>query len=135
MTYLAGRKDPILAAVLGFLFGCFGLIYVSVKHAAIAFVAIFSIGLCTGGVGFLGWFLCGVYGYVLAESHNQQLKLLSVNHYDDPFDAPGPSPSAWAPAPSSPRADDPYAALYCTECGIPMKRGAKFCGGCGAPTT
>lgn len=150
------RKDPTLAAVLGALFGCFGLIYVSFKDAAIAFVVLFSIGFCTGGVGFLGWFLCGFYGYVAAENHNKQLAMAQPpdhalpndQYQQDPYNdwssqasdqrmhEPAYQPNhSGSPMGSQQSAKDPYASFYCTECGTALTETDKFCGGCGTATT
>ncbi len=159
MNAHGSRKDPMLAAILGFLFGCFGLLYVSFKHAAIAFVVLFSVGICTGGIGFLGWFLCGFYGYVIAEDHNEKMfyaeetgQQLPPAHQQGVQDWSQPQQPEYQPTPEprrqagagpqsgrqaaapQERNSDPYANLYCTECGTALNEGDKYCGGCGTAT-
>jgi len=66
------RKSPGLAALLGFLFGGFGLMYVSVKKGLITLAVLVIIGLITGGAGaVILWLGCAVYGYFLAIKWNK----------------------------------------------------------------
>ena len=66
-------KSPGIAALLGFLFGGFGLMYVSVKKGLIALVILLIIGLITGGAGIvILWLGCAVYGYFSAIEWNKQ---------------------------------------------------------------
>lgn len=65
------RKDPILAAVLGFAFGGFGLMYISLAQGAVALVILVVIGGITGGFAapFI-WLGCGFWGFNAAKNFN-----------------------------------------------------------------
>jgi len=66
-------KSPGLAFILGFLFGAFGLLYISFKQALWAFIILFLIALITGGSGLILWFACGIWGYFAAKSYNEKI--------------------------------------------------------------
>ena len=68
-------KSPGFAAFLG-IFGAFGLLYVSVKVAVIAFIGFFIFGFITGGTGGLSsMIICPFIGYHLAKEHNEKYNL------------------------------------------------------------
>lgn len=69
---VTGRKSPVLAAILGFFFGAFGLFYISASQGITALVVLFVVGCGSGGaMAPLIWLGCAVWGYVAAEAHNQ----------------------------------------------------------------
>lgn len=77
------EKSPGLAAVLGFLFGGFGVMYVSFTQGLMAIGATFFVGLLTAGVGFVPmWFACAIWGYVAAQSHNEEVLAQNVKAYE-----------------------------------------------------
>lgn len=67
------RKDPAVAAILGFFFGPLGLFYVSAAWAFGTFAALVILAVATGGVGCIAWFACAFIGYSQAQSINRTL--------------------------------------------------------------
>ena len=67
------RKSPVLAAILGFLFNGFGIMYVSVKQGLFVLGFTFIIGFMTLGI-FLPavWIGCGFWGYLAAKQYNEE---------------------------------------------------------------
>lgn len=66
-------KSPMLAAVLGFAFGAFGLFYVN-RNLGVCW-ATFNVlgGIATAGIAApIIWLACGFIGYAVASSHNEK---------------------------------------------------------------
>ena len=63
------RKSPGVGFILGFLFGPFGMFYVSAKAGLISLLYIPFVFI-TGGFGILGWFLFGFLAMGLVSSKN-----------------------------------------------------------------
>jgi hypothetical protein len=67
-------KNPGIAAILGFLFGPLGLLYVGVTPALIMFGVNILVAIFTAGIGlFLTWPLCAIVGYSRANLYNKKL--------------------------------------------------------------
>lgn len=127
------RKDPVLAAVLGFLFGGFGLFYVSIGQGFAALVVLITISLCTGGVGTIPmWIGCAAWGYLAAENYNKNAAsfLLEDEELAQFRAAPAINGSTEPVRTAQPQPQN----TYCIECGSELRAGAKFCGGCGNAT-
>lgn len=68
------QKSPMLAAVLGFFFGPFGLLYVGFVPALIMLGVNIVVGAITFGIGlFLTWPLCAMVGWSRANLYNKKL--------------------------------------------------------------
>ena len=63
------RKSPGVGFLLGFLFGPFGMFYVSATAGLISLIYIPFVFI-TGGFGILGWFLFGFLAMALVSSKN-----------------------------------------------------------------
>lgn len=75
------RKDPTIAAMLGFAFGCFGIIYVSWIQAAVGLVLFLTLSFCTGGLAApVVWFGFAVWGYIAANKHNESADRAAIEH-------------------------------------------------------
>lgn len=73
MSNRPGPKNPVLAAILGFAFGAFGLLYVNVNLAAAFLLFKLLGGVATMGIAApLIWLACGFVGYGAAVSHNEK---------------------------------------------------------------
>lgn len=131
------KKNPLLAAVLGFFLGPFGLLYVSLGGAAKALAYVFFLTLISSGLlGFPTWVGCAVYGWYLADVANKKAEP-SATRFEEARE--GLIEEGWEPDPSgqqvapdfgteSPRQDPGCA------CGAELRPGARFCAACGAPT-
>jgi hypothetical protein len=65
------RKSPGVGFLLGFLFGPFGMFYVSAKAGLISLIYLPFV-FFTGGFGLLGWWLFGFLGLLLVSSANNK---------------------------------------------------------------
>ena len=66
------RKDPLIAAIFGFLFGAFGLFYVSANQGFIGLGVLVLLWLITGGIGVvLLWMGCAIWGAMAAQNWNE----------------------------------------------------------------
>ena len=65
-------KSPCIAFILGFLFGPFGLLYISAKLALWSFILLAIFGIITGGIGLSLWFACAFGGYFSAKDYNKK---------------------------------------------------------------
>ncbi len=150
---MQNEKSAGLAAVLGFLFGGFGLFYVSVGQGVTALIALVVISIVTGGIGapFM-WLACGFWGYAAANKHNEQSRLyLEQEDEIDSYYRGAPAPrqvqnqvpnnhnQGWQPAytptqQSGRQPTHPPVAVgqFCDQCGTPIRGNAKFCRSCGA---
>lgn len=73
MADIPGPQSPVLAAILGFAFGAFGLLYVNVNLAGALLLFKFFAGIATMGVlAPLIWISCGFIGYAAAIAHNEK---------------------------------------------------------------
>jgi len=72
------RKSPGVAFLLGFLFGPFGMFYVSAVAGLISLIYLPFIFL-TGGFGLLGWWLFGFLGLLLVSSNNKKADFEAQN--------------------------------------------------------
>lgn len=142
-------KNPWVAAVLGFLFGPLGLLYVSFKAAGGAFAALSFISFVTGGVAALpGWLACGVVGYFHATEYNNKARRdagstptplrLPQPEVGAPISMP-PTEALWAPTASATSTDQPPTSAppavnkFCSACGVQLAATARFCNKCGSP--
>ena len=64
------RKSPSVGFLLGFLFGPFGMFYVSAIAGLISSLLYIPFVFITGGLGFFGWFLFGFLAMALVSSKN-----------------------------------------------------------------
>ena len=140
------HKDPKLAALLGFLFGGFGLFYISAAQGVVALLILIVVGgITAGALAPIVWLGCGVWGYHAAQNFNAQQGALfdedasrlaweSGSGFSQQH---SPSPEvATSTSPAPPRAAPPSAASvgggsFCTQCGSKNRAGARFCGNCG----
>lgn len=66
------KKSMIIAMLLAFLFGPFGMIYTNVKHAFILIVLLVVIASITGGLGgFLFWIASMIWTYIDIKNFNE----------------------------------------------------------------
>jgi hypothetical protein len=135
---MAESKNPFIAAVLGFLFGPFGLFYVSWKQALLAIVLwLFLSAVTVLVLGPVGWILCGVWGYLAANKHNENISHDQQAAHQHAaaqavFQNLGAAPAMTVPTPSAPAAPASAApSSFCTACGQTLRAGARFCGACG----
>ena len=67
------RKDPIVAAILGFLFGAFGLFYISPFQGFVGLGVLLAVILFTGGIGaIMLWMGCAIWGAMAANDWNDK---------------------------------------------------------------
>lgn len=118
------KKSPGIAALLGFLFGGFGLMYVSVAQGFVALGILLVVALITGGAGTpVVWLGCGIWGWVAASNYNEKQAAFDVQNAEvRAFDA------TVAATPAQPAQT---AGSYCPACGAPARSGARFCTSCG----
>lgn len=140
---MAEMKNPKVAALLGFLFGPLGLLYISWQQALLALILFLLVSVATVLVaGPLGWVLCGVWGYFAANKHNENVSRdQSAAHQHAAaqvvFQNLGvPSAPAVPVAPvvvaAVPASTQAAPSSFCTACGQTLRVGARFCGACGA---
>lgn len=111
-------KKPMVAAVLGFLLGPFGLFYVSASLAITALLCIVGLSIVTGGLAALPtWVSCGVAGWVGAKSANKAAASAAT-----------PVSQLATPAVAEARP----AGKFCSTCGQSLVSTARFCNKCGA---
>lgn len=151
------RKDPTIAAFLGFVFGCFGIIYVSWVQAAVGLVLFLTLSACTGGIAApVVWFGFAVWGYIAANKHNENAQRAAAEHAAAHGVLYGQLPANAAPmgiaygyvgqsqstvpnpAPhlsGAPRMlalpSSTFVTSPCHACGASLRPGARFCGSCG----
>lgn len=110
------KKNPALAAALGFLFGAFGLMYVSVIQGLVAVVLLLAVGVLTGGrLTPVIWVGCAVWAYFAAVRHNR--RHVAMPEELSSAGSPHTSPTA------SPR--------FCRGCEQELSPGADVCAACG----
>ncbi len=154
------RKNPYVAAALGFFFGPFGLFYVSPLHAILGFGIVLVVSTLTAAIGLLPtWIACAVWGYFAAlrkneaidraQSHSAQTAATYFAQAPQSFGQPSlgqppfgqPSfgqPPVLAAAPTAQLAASAGSAAAaspaCRSCGAPrVSSVSRFCAGCGAP--
>ncbi len=67
------KKSMLIAMLLAFLFGPFGMIYTNVKHALILIVLLVVIAAITGGLGgFLFWIVSMIWTYIDVKKFNEE---------------------------------------------------------------
>lgn len=142
---MPNEKNPVLAAILGFVFGGFGLFYISVGQGIAALAVLFIGGIFTAGAAMpIIWIGCAVWGYNAAIKYNEQQQLYyqqeselghqfghtlpptSTGHFavpnqTGPFSAAGASPQEVAASPQ-----------FCGQCGSTLRPNIKFCTSCGS---
>lgn len=151
------RKDPALAAILGFLFGGFGLFYISAGQGFAALAVLIVGSLITGGFGApLLWLGCAVWGYLAAKNHNERHGQFMLEDQETAgYFSPNPPPAgpynratggyprpttqypaqpqpSWAPGPAQ-QHGGPVSSNFCGQCGHELRANTKFCTGCGSP--
>lgn len=73
VTDTVKRKDPLLAALFGFLFGAFGLFYISPFQGFVGLGVLLAVILFTGGIGaILLWMGCAIWGAMAANDWNDK---------------------------------------------------------------
>lgn len=119
------KKEPFLAAILGFLFGGFGLFYISAAQGLTALAVLVVVGVFTGGALVLPiWLGCAVWGYAAAVNFNKEQALSFIDDeevVEKNFQLPRERQESQNTGES-----------FCIECGNGLRPNAKFCGGCGA---
>lgn len=144
---MSNQKNPGVAAVLGFLFGGFGLFYVSVGQGIAALAVLILGSLVTGGVAApILWIGCAIWGYVAANNYNEQNSLYLEQetereaYYSDMVNQ-RPNSSQRAPSQQSnndwnqqqqPDQNQPPRGRFCGQCGTELRPNVKFCTSCGA---
>jgi hypothetical protein len=99
MIAVPDRRDPVLAALLGFLFGPLGLLYASPLWALVMFGVNLLIAIFTLGIGLLlTWPVCAIVGYVAANNHNNRFLVPATVGY--PVTMTGGAPAGWYRDPS-----------------------------------
>lgn len=134
------QKNPWVAAALGFFFGPFGILYVSLKQALIGFgvcvaVLLVTFGFATPAVP-IGY---AVWGYLAAKKYNEMLgreqqvaaERLAAHLVAQGMPGPASSPPSSVPLLGQLPAPQP-ASAWCSSCGQALRAGARFCGACGA---
>jgi hypothetical protein len=150
-------KSPGLAAFLGCAFGALGLLYLSARTAAWAFLVGTVLILVTAGAALIPFCIgCGVFGWMAATAHNRSRANVQT---DAPHNArtpavvkhvaPQPLFVPTSPAPTAPVRVYPTAgtysplerqvngmaavkqAVFCSNCGSRAGTSASFCAACG----
>src|SRR3954463_15109176 len=96
-------KSSRTAAVLGFFFGPFGLLYIGGGHCLGAFAVVILLAVMTGGVGFLlAPFVCAGWGYAVIGAREENLAAKSVPPPVPPRPERGQSSQQQQPSPPVP---------------------------------
>lgn len=133
------EKSPGLAALLGLLFGAFGLMYVSFAQGLIALALLIVLGGLSGGLlAPVIWLGCAVWGYVAAVSYNGARRSFHSQNAEQQNMHRGQHPAypmnqgLPAAMPSySPSANGTATAAFCGNCGAGLRAGVNFCSVCG----
>jgi len=136
------RKNPAVAAALGFFFGAFGLFYISASQGLIALGVLVAIGVCSGGIGApVVWIGCGFWGYIAAENYNQEHGMIEqdLGGYEGQVgqitDGSGQTGnSVGQPGGNWEQQTDGSVdggSQYCGSCGAELRDEVAFCTSCG----
>jgi hypothetical protein len=129
-------KSPWLAALLGFLFGGFGLMYVSITQGIVSLLILFVISIITGGAGAI-FIWCGsaIWAYLAAINYNERQQQFAKEDLEreQALGARPATPGKFTATTAQGAADPAYKrhASFCTECGAAIREGTNFCGACG----
>lgn len=136
------KKDPGIAAILGFLFGAFGLFYVSFTQGLIALIVLIGGSACTSGLAApVIWVGCSVWGWMAARKHNREVESSNSNspelenskHSTDdlPVSNSQSSSDTSRNPPGRPDGSLHQQDQYCGHCGAELRDGIQFCTSCG----